>query len=350
MKKFFSIFLSIIFTLCLLCTLLLGIVRANFSVSKITELAGQLLKPVAALPVFEYEDNGLFYRDTKVISYAYYDEDEYGFDDFDFGSIDLSQLDLTNMDVNGIVQQYLDAAEIDVDPELVAEILSSPDVSQVVDKYAGQIIDYMTGASDELNINPQDITGVVNKAIDKYEAATGEVVDRSGLEQAVSTGIESAVPELTATLDTAKEENAEAFDILKKVNLLLSLKIFILAISVCVLLAVIIFLINMNIFVCFKFISIPAIIDGLILFIGAIAANALLPSLLKDAIAQNGLPVALYDIVINYTGSILLQVKICGIVATILGVILCVLGFMLGKSKALPASETSSETTPLSVQ
>lgn len=350
MKKFFSILLSIIFTLCLLCTLLLGIVRANFSVSKITELAGQLLKPVAALPVFEYEDDGLFHPGDEILSYAYYDEDDYGFGDFDLDSFDFSELDLTNMDVNAIVQQYLDAAEIDVDPELVAEILSSPDISQVVDKYAGQIIDYMTGASDELNINPEDITGVINQAIDKYEESTGEVVDRSGLEEAVSSGIEAAVPELTATLDTAKEENAGTFDILKKVNFLLSLKIFILAISVCVLLAVIIFLINMNIFVCFKFISIPAIIDGLILFIGAIASNALLPSVLKDAIAENGLPVALYDIVINYAGSILLQVKICGIVATILGVILCVLGFMLGKNKALPAAETSSETTPLSVQ
>lgn len=332
MKKFFSVLLSILFTLALLFTLLLSVVRFNFSYSTITELAGQLLRPVSAAPVIEYEDDGLFHPGDIVITYAAYDD--YGYGDFDFSSIDLSQMDLTNMDVSEIVQQYLEAADVDIEPELIADILSSPEVSQAVDKYAGEIINYMTGASEELKLDPAELTAVMNTAFDKYEEATGEVIDRSGLEEVVSQGVEDMMPELTATLDTAKEENAEAFTILKKVNLLLSAKIFVLCIVVCLVLALIIFLINMNIFVCFKYISIPVIIDGLILFIAALVSKGMVPGILSAAIAENGLPNSLYTVLWNYIRKILFDLEAYGIVTTLLGVVLCVLGFMLAKKKA----------------
>ena len=337
MKKAFSIILSIIFTICLLATMLLGVVRNNFSVSKITEMVSQIFKTAQA-PVIQYEDNGLFYPEQKVITLAQ-------FEGYDLGDFDLSSIDLTNMDVNSIVQSYLEANDIDVDPAVVTEILASPDITETVNQYADQIINYMTGASDEINIEPEQLTKVVNKAIDKYEEKTGEVIDRSGLDEAISTNVEAMVPELTATLDSAKEENAQVFEAIKIVNTILSLKVFIIALVVCFVLALIIFLINMNIFVCFKYISIPAIIDGLLLFIGAILAAGMVPSILKGLIADNGLPAAIYDLVIVYLNKVFLQLKICGIVATILGVILCVFGFMLGKKKPMPAkaeAETSS--------
>ena len=340
MKKFFSILLSIIFALCLMVTLLLGVVRNNFSVSKITELAGQILKTAKA-PVIQYEDNGLFYPDQKVVTLAQ-------FEDYDLGDFDLSSIDLTNMDVNSIVQSYLEANDIDVDPAVVAEILASPDITETVSQYADEIINYMTGASDEIKIEPEQLTKVVNKAIDKYEEKTGEVVDRTGLDEAISTNVEAMVPELTATLDSAKEENAEVFEAIKTVNTILSVKIFILCIAVCFVIALVIFLINMNIFVCFKYISIPAIVDGLLIFIAALIANGLLSPLLKGMIADYGLPAAIYDIAISYAGKVFFQLKLCGIIATILGVILCVLGFMLGKKKPVEAVATQQvvpETT-----
>ena len=338
MKKAFSIILSIIFTICLLATMLLGVVRNNFSVSKITEMVSQIFKTAQA-PVIQYEDNGLFYPEQKVITLAQ-------FEGYDLGDFDLSSIDLTNMDVNSIVQSYLEANDIDVDPAVVTEILASPDITETVNQYADQIINYMTGASDEINIEPEELTKVVNKAIDKYEEKTGEVIDRSGLDEAISTNVEAMVPELTATLDSAKEENAQAFEAIKIVNTILSLKVFIIALVVCFVLALIIFLINMNIFVCFKYISIPAIIDGLLLFIGALVAAGMVPSILKGLIADNGLPAAIYDLVIVYLNKVFLQLKICGIVATILGVILCVFGFMLGKKKAMPAT-AEAETSPV---
>lgn len=334
-KKIFSVLLSIIFAICLFATILLGVARANLSTSKITELAGQFLK-ISKAPVIQYEDDGLFHPEQKVITYAQFNPE-------DFGDFDISSLDLSNMDINEIVQSYLEEYEIDVDPEVVAEILASPEITQTVSQYADEIINYMTGASDELNIDPAQITKVVNTAIDKYEAATGEVVDRTGLDEAISENVEAMVPELTATLDSAKEENAEAFDILRKVNFWLSLKIFILAICICVVLALVIFLIHMNIFVCFKFISIPAIVDGLIIFIAALVARGIAPAVLSQSINEYGLPAAVFEIAMSFIETIVFQLKICGIVSTILGVILCVLGFKLGKSKpaeiAAPAQE-----------
>ena len=335
MKKFFSILLSIIFALCLLATLVLSVARFNFNTSTITELAGQVFK-ISKAPVIQFEDDGLFHPEQKIITNAQFSPSDF----------DMSSIDLTNMDINALVQSYLEEYDVDVDPAVVTEILASPEITDTVSQYADEIINYMTGASEELTIDPAQLTKVVNTAIDKYEEKTGEVIDRTGLDEAISENVEAMVPELTATLDTAKEENAEAFEILRKVNFVLSAKIFALAIGVCVLLALIIFLINMNIFVCFKYISIPAIVDGLILFIVALVANGLVPNILKDVIASNELPMAIYDVAITYIGRILSQIKIYGIIATILGVILCVLGFMLGKKKQPePASIPAEEPT-----
>ena len=335
MKKFFSVLLSIIFAICLFATLLLSVARANLNTSKITELAGQIFK-VSKAPVIQFEDNGLFYPEQKIITYAQYDS-------YDFGDFDFSSIDFTSMDVSEIVQTYLSENDIDVEPEVIAQILASPEISEAVSQYADQIIDYMTGETDQLDISPEKITMVMNTALDKYEQATGEVVDRTGLEEAVASNVEAMVPELTATLDTVKEENAEAFEILRKVNFWLSLKIFILAICVCAVLALVIFLINMNIFVCFKFISIPVIVDGLIIFIAALVARGIAPAVLSQLIKVNGLPAAVFEIAMSFIKTIVFQLKICGIVSTILGVILCVLGFKLGKSKpaeiAAPAQE-----------
>ncbi|MBR1640065.1 MAG: hypothetical protein IJ688_11830 [Treponema sp.] len=334
MKKVFSIILSVLFAVCLLCTLLLSVVRFNFSYSTIIKLAGELFRPVSAAP--KPVDDGLFHPGDIVFSYAAYSEDEYDlsqFGDFDLSSLDFSSIDLANMDINAIVQSVLDANDIDVEAELVADILASPEVSNVVDKYADEIINYMTGATDELNVNPEDITALVNTAIDKYEVATGETVDRTGLEEAVSVSVEAAVPSITATLDTAKEENAETFEALKKVNILLSAKVFALAIAVCLILALVICLINMNIFVCFKYVSIPALVDGFILFVAAIVAGPLVPGILQGVIAEYGLPAALYNVIINYVAQLLGQLKIYGIITVLLGVVLCVFGFKLGKEK-----------------
>ena len=242
MKKFFSVLLSIIFAVCLLGTLLLGIVRTDFSYSAITKIASEILKPVSkAEPV----EDGLFHPGDAKITLAGYEE--YG--DFDFSSIDLSSIDMTNLDINELVETYLEAAGVEVEPEFIAEILASPDVSEFVDKYVGEVVSYMTGESEELKINPDDIKKVMNKSIDMYEEHTGEVVDRSGLNEAIEENVAVMTTEITTALDTAKEENAETFEVLKQVEFFLSLKFFLICIGVCVFFALIILLINRNIYI-----------------------------------------------------------------------------------------------------
>ena len=327
MKKILSVLLSILFAISLLGTLLLSVVRFNFSYSTITKLASEIMKPVSKVPVY---DDGLFHPEDKIITLAQYDFDASALENFDFSSIDL-----TNLDVNEIVKTYLEDAGIEVEPEFIAEVLASPDVSDFVDKYVGEVVSYMTGETTELNINPDDVMKVVNTSIDMFEEHTGEVVnvDRTELQQAIKENIEVAQTEITATLDTAKEENSEALAALKYVNLILSFKLYLICIGVCLLLAILIFLLNMNIFATFKFISIPAIVDGLLIFIIAVIAAATVPKIAPGLIAQYGLPKGIFEGVWVYLSKVLGQMKIYGCVATLLGVVLCVFGFKLDKNK-----------------
>lgn len=327
MKKFFSVLLSIIFAVCLLGTLLLGIVRTDFSYSAITKIASEILKPISkAEPV----EDGLFHPGDAKITLAGYEE--YG--DFDFSSIDLSSIDMTNLDINELVETYLEAAGVEVEPEFIAEILASPDVSEFVDKYVGEVVSYMTGESEELKINPDDIKKVMNKSIDMYEEHTGEVVDRSGLNEAIEENVAVMTTEITTALDTAKEENAETFEVLKQVEFFLSLKFFLICIGVCVFFALIILLINRNIFAWLQYIFMPVFIDGLLIFIAACVANGIAPGLLAAAIEDAGLPKSIYAGIWTYLSRVLNHLKICGVVCAVCGIAVWATGFTLGKKKS----------------
>ncbi|BDC93669.1 hypothetical protein [Treponema bryantii] len=332
MKKFFSVLLSILFAVCLLFTLLLSVVRFNFSYSSITKMLSEMMKPVAAAPVAE---DGLFHPED--IHYTLAGYEDYG--DFDFSSVDLSSIDMTNMDVNAIVETYLEAAGIEVEPEFVAEVLASPDISEFVDKYVGEVVDYMTGTTQELNINPDDILNVLNKSIDMYEEHTGEVVDRTGMKEAVTNSVAEAKVQLEESLDQVKAENAETLSYLKKLDLLLSLKFYLLCICVCVVLALILFLINRNIFVWLKYVFLPCFIDGLILFIIAIAGSSILPGILKTVISQNQLPGGVYEGIWSIVAKLLSQMKIYGIISAVLGIALFVFGVSLDKKTSVAAAK-----------
>ena len=328
MKKILSVLFSIIFAISLLGTLMLAVIRKDFSYSAITKIASEILKPVSkAEPV----NDGLFHPgDVKITLAAY---EEYG--DFDFSQLDLSSVDMTNLDVNELVETYLEAAGVEVEPEFIAEVLASPDVSDFVDKYVGEVVSYMTGASEELTINPEDITKVINKSLDMYEEHTGEVVDRTGLNEAIVENVTTAKTEITAALDTVKEENAETFKILKKVEFYLSLKFFLICVGVCLLLALIILLINKNIFAWLQYIFMPAFIDGILIFVIACCAAGVGPGLLSMALKDAGLPGGVYEGLWAYLAKVLSHLKICGAVSAVCGIALWATGFSLGKKKAV---------------
>lgn len=327
MKKIFSILISILFSVCLLGTLVLTVIRTDFNYSSITKIASEILKPVSKIETVE---DGLFHPGDVKITLAGYEE--YG--DFDFNQLDLSSIDMTNLDVNELVEKYIEAAGVEVEPEFIAEVLDSPDVSKFVDKYLGEVVSYLTGESEELKIDPEDITKVINKSLDMYEEHTGEVVDRTGLDEAIVENVTVAKTEITAALDTVKEENAETFEILKKVEFFLSLKFFFLCIGVCVLLALIILLFNRNIFVWLQYIFMPAFIDGILIFIIACCAAGVGPGLLSMALKDAGLPNGVYEGLWSYISKVLLHLKICGVISAIVGVAIWSFGFTLGKKKS----------------
>ena len=324
MRKFFSVLLSILLAVCFLITALLGIVRTDFSYSAITKMAGEILKPVSKI---EPVNDGLFHPGDVKYSLAAYED--YG--DFDISALDLSSVDFTNLDVNELVQTYLDAAGVEVEPEFIAEVLASPDVSEFVDKYAGEVVSYMTGSSSELKIDAADIQKVMNKSLDMYEEHTGEVVDRTGLDQAIEENVALAQTELTAALDTAKEENADALAALKYVELILSLKVFLACIGLCVLLALIILLINRNVFSWLVFVFIPVFVDGILIFVAACTVQGVAPGLLSAALTEAGMPKGLYEGIWSYISTVLSHLKVCGIVCAVGGTVFWATGIALGK-------------------
>ena len=324
MRKFFSVLLSILLAVCFLITALLGIVRTDFSYSAITKMAGEILKPVSKI---EPVNDGLFHPGDVKYSLAAYED--YG--DFDISALDLSSVDFTNLDVNELVQTYLDAAGVEVEPEFIAEVLASPDVSEFVDKYAGEVVSYMTGSSSELKIDAADIQKVMNKSLDMYEEHTGEVVDRTGLDQAIEENVALAQTELTAALDTAKEENADALAALKYVELILSLKVFLACIGLCVLLALIILLINRNVFSWLVYVFIPVFVDGILIFVAACTVQGVAPGLLSAALTEAGMPKGLYEGIWSYISTVLSHLKVCGIVCAVGGTVFWATGIALGK-------------------
>ena len=336
MKKICSILLSILFAVCLLGTLLLSVVRNNFSYSKLVKMAGEMMKPVSKI---EPVNDGLFHPGDRKYSLAAYEEyGDYG--DFDFSQLDLSSIDLSNMDVNEIVQSYLDMAGVEVEPEFIAEVLAAPEVSEFVDQYVGEIVDYVTGNSEELTINTDDILKVMNKSLDMYEEHTGEVVDRSGMNEAVESSVVEAKAAIQESLDVVKEENAESLESLKQIDFFLSMKFFLICAGVCLLLALLILLINRNVFVWLQYVFMPCFIDGVVLFIAACVAGGILPDIIKTALEAYTLPKGVYEGIWSLVSTILGQMKIYGIVAAVLGIGLFVLGTTLGKKSSV---ETVSE-------
>lgn len=327
MKKFCSVLLSILFAVSLFGTLLLGVVRKDFSYSAITKIVGEILKPVSkAEPV----NDGLFHPGDIKYSLAAYEE--YGdFGDFDLSQLDLSSIDMTNLDINELVGTYLEAAGVEVEPEFIAEVLASPEVSEFVDKYVGEVVNYMTGASEELNINTDDVLNVMNKSLDMYEEHTGETVDRTGMKEAVESNVAEVKTQVETSLDEVKQENAETFEYLKIVDFILSLKLFLICVGVCVFFALIILLINRNIFAWLQYIFMPVFIDGLLIFVAALVASGIVPGILSTALTDAGLPKGVYEGIWTYVAKVLSHLKIMGIVCAVCGIALWTTGLTLGK-------------------
>ena len=70
------------------------------------------------------------------------------------------------------------------------------------------------------------------------------------------------------------------------------------------------------------------------IFVIAIACGAIVPKIVPPLLAEYNLPKGIFEGIWVYVSKMLGHLKICGCVATLIGVALCVLGFKLDKKKA----------------
>ncbi len=334
MKKLGSILLSIVFAICLLATLLLGIVREKLNVGTVMDLVADMLKPVATL---DYPDTGLYYPEYgKKISTVQYEE--YG---FDLNSLDLSNIDLENLNINELVTQVLQENGVEVDAEFVAEVLEDKQSQEVLNKYVGQITEYVVGTRTELEIDATDVQNVVNNAIDKYEVATGEVVDRTGLNEMIETSVVEASTTLSQGLDEAKSEMIDeetmqlmqtGFQFIEKIT---AIKTLMLCIAVCVVLAALILLINKSFFGMCKYISIPGLIDGILIVSFGVLLYSIVPGIVEEIMTSYGISYGLASLPLeNLLVSIKKMTSTVGFIAIIISVVVGALGFVFGRKKA----------------
>lgn len=158
----------------------------------------------------------------------------------------------------------------------------------------------------------------------------------------IEEGVKSAIPELTASLDEVKENYAEDFEVIKKILNVLSLKTFIICIIVCVILAGLIFAINRNIFVTFRYVSVSAIAVGFIIIAAGIAMGIFLPFISATLKTEAGLPDSLITPIVKLLKNIFFEVKVTGFITDLIGVVLCVLGFTLYKKEKKEITENKT--------
>ena len=326
MKKFFSILLSIIFALVLFAALLFNIVRVNVTPSKILDLGASMINSMAMI---QQNDTGLFYTDQKIITPAGYQIE----------GMDI-EIDLNNLDLGDLVQEIAkeNGYDFEIDEELIADILSDPETKDLVDNVMNQAVEYMAGKTDTIELNPDKIESVVTKSIKKIEEKTGEKIeyDAAELKANIAAGVEEALPSVTETLDTVKEENSAELDAVMKILDYLSVKYLVIMIAVLVVLAAIIFVLNMNVFALFRYISIPSIVIGIILIVIGLMGgfvNSVIADVLKADFESLIKPVSVL------VTTIFRQFLTYGICAFVPGVALCVVGF-INKKKQIISSKS----------
>ena len=324
MKKFFSILLSIIFALVLFAALLFNIVRVNVTPSKILDLGASMINSMAMI---QQNDTGLFYNDQKIITPAGYQIE----------GMDI-EIDLNNLDLGELVQEIAkeNGYDFEIDEELIADILSDPETKDLVDNVMNQAVEYMAGKTDTIELNPDKIESVVTKSIKKIEEKTGEKIeyDAAELKANIAAGVEEALPSVTETLDTVKEENSAELDAVMKILDYLSVKYLVIMIAVLVVLAAIIFVLNMNVFALFRYISIPSIVIGIILIVIGLMGgfvNSVIADVLKADFESLIKPVSVL------VTTIFRQFLTYGICTFVPGTALCVVGFINKKNQIEPS-------------
>lgn len=313
MKRFFSIILSVLFFIALGFTLLFNVLRLNLNSDAILDLGKEVLLPEVNFSQVQKNNSGVFYPENKILKNAEYD---------------YSQMDLSSIDLSQIAQSYADEYGLDIqfDNEMIKEVIDSPKVNNLLENYVDEIISYVSGKSENLNIDSAELEAAMEDAIEICEKKSGKKIDYKPeeLKDAIDEGIKEAVPEVQKSLDDVKKNNQEVISAIEKLLNVFSVKNLLLLILVLVVIAAGLFGINREVLMTLKYISITAVSDGVLLLIAGLFSGvitALIVSFLPSDAVTAGITVG------KIVHRICKGFIVSGIVTIVLGTVLCFVGF-----------------------
>lgn len=277
MKKTLSAIFSILFAFSLLTSLFLLVIKKNVNEKTIMDLLSN--------------DNLSYqYNDTYLGNSS---------------SVSLMSNTYTSIDSNEINK----VVKFDnLDDDLIKEILDDKEINDFVEKYYNEIINYMTGKTEQFKFDRDKVDDIIDKVITKYEEKTGEVVDRDDINKEIS----SAITDIEDAVVKVKESGPA----IKFVAKLFGNTMLYISIGLTFLFALCIFISNRSITVTLKYLSIPAIIVGVILLI-------------------LGLIISIIDIneIQNVLNSLSSDFKLYGIISFAIGIICCLAVNIFFKNK-----------------
>ncbi len=309
MKKILSVILSILFGILLFITLMLGLLRVNFNQNKVKKITTELLKPVAYV--------------NKTHYLADFSENEYSIGDI--------------KNINEIVQFYCKQYGYDVSEEFVQEILDDKVTTDFVEKYSSQIIDYFTDNTLEINIDENDILNVLNNAVEKYEIETGKKIDKKDFQENILNDVHESTENINKNLQNFKETNKSKINKIQVFFNIISLRNLMILIIILLIIICAIFILNKNIVKFIKYIAIPVLVNGLIIFIASVIFNTVYINYFSSEsikILLNAENIKYYSVIKliqNSLEKIFLQMKITGIVCSLFGTIFLSLSLKLDK-------------------
>lgn len=311
MKKFFSILLSIFVFVFLLITLLYNAVIKNLSVSAISDIIIKTLETdFVQAPEIPYDDSGLFYPENKILKNSAYEN-------------------VDNEVLSNFASEILENYNLDLNlsDEITRKILDDSVSKKFLNHLANEAGDYLTGKTEKLDLSASELKNLIDNTVSIYEKETGEKIDYELSEQDLELALDYTIDFVQSGLEELKEDDnlVKYFNIVKKI---LSPVNLIILIGIVVILFLIIFAINLNIFSAFAYVSIPAIIAGLLTFISGILGNFIfdkIPSLFGPEYVD------FLTAVVKMMSGIFKTCTWTGIVTFVIGIVLCITGFSLKK-------------------
>lgn len=221
-----------------------------------------------------------------------------------------------------------DKNDIEVEPEVMAQALSSPLMADYIDAFTSTAFDYLTGKSENLDLYSREYEEAALIFLDMYEIISGNFVERD------EETLEKGRVQIKENLAYVKNEFTAELKYMETVAFLLSGKFFIISLVFALILALVIILINKDYLKLCNYISIPAISSGLLLFIAGVFFGVTAFAIYEGFMAAQ-IPLTVVEIVRALFEGIESAFKLAAFVSIFAGLVMMAVKIRLGKKKAL---------------